>query len=446
MSKERSYFGTDGIRGKVGLDPITSDFMVKLGWAVGSTLHSDGHQQVLLGRDTRASGEMLEAALTTGFMMAGVDVVKAGVIPTPAVAYLTRTLQMNAGIMVSASHNPAEDNGVKFFSQQGMKFPDEIEIAIEKALQKPIVTNKARIGKLSSLSDATERYIEFCKTVFSEGQNLKGRKIVVDAAHGAGSDIAPTLLRALGADVICIGCTPNGQNINQGCGATSLEQLQRVVLSEGAELGLALDGDGDRLMMVDHQGVVVDGDELLFILAKDAEAEGLLKGGVVGTSMSNGGLIQALSERHITFLPTKVGDRFVLEALLKNGWQLGGESSGHIICLDKVTTGDALIAALKILEIMVRTEVSLYDLKQGMVKWPQVLTSVRSQNASQLVLQESVQEYLKQLEHVLGQEGRILLRPSGTEPLIRVMVEAADRKQAEWIAKQLVDFILEVQL
>ena len=429
----RKYFGTDGVRGKVGEYPITPDFVLKLGYAAGRVLSRNGTRKVIIGKDTRVSGYMLEAALEAGFSAAGINAVLTGPLPTPAVAYLTRTFRAEAGVVISASHNPYWDNGIKFFSHSGEKLPDEVELAIEAELENELVcVASEKLGRASRMNDAVGRYVEFCKSTFPNQLNLEGCKLVVDCAHGAAYQIAPAVFRELGAEVVVIGNQPDGVNINQGCGATAPQALAARVLSEQAQLGIALDGDADRLIMVDETGRIVDGDELLFVLACHRQLKGTLQGGVVGTQMSNLGLELALAERGIAFQRAKVGDRYVMEQLLAHDWQLGGESSGHIICRDKVTTGDGIVAALQVLTALVEQQRSLADLCAGMTMLPQTLINVRFAGGSDPLQSDLVQAAVHAAEQRLAGRGRVLLRKSGTEPLIRVMVEG---QCAETIAR-----------
>lgn len=434
----RRYFGTDGIRGKVGQYPITPDFVLKLGWAVGRVLAGEGSQKVLIGKDTRISGYMFESSLEAGLAAAGVDILLLGPMPTPGIAYLTRTMHANAGIVISASHNPFDDNGIKFFSAEGTKLPDEIELAIEAELDKDMQSqDSAHLGKASRVTDAAGRYIEFCKRSLSQKLNLNDLKIVVDCANGATYDIAPRVFNELGAEVIAIGDEPDGMNINDNCGSTHPEGLQEAVRQQNADLGIAFDGDGDRVLMVDSQGKLVDGDELLYIIARHRQQSGKLIGGVVGTLMSNLGLEHALAQNDIPFVRTKVGDRYVMEEMLAQNWRLGGENSGHIICLDRTTTGDGIIAALQVLAAMVEAEQGLGDLLASMEKFPQILINVRLDKQVDVMSLPSVQEAMQAAEQQLADTGRILLRPSGTEPLIRVMVEGQDSVVVEAVANDL---------
>lgn len=434
----RRYFGTDGIRGKVGQYPITPDFVLKLGWAVGRVLAGKGNRKVLIGKDTRISGYMFESSLEAGLTAAGVDTLLLGPMPTPGIAYLTRTLHANAGIVISASHNPFEDNGIKFFSADGTKLPDEVELAIEAELDKDMqCQDSVHLGKAARVTDAAGRYIEFCKRTLSQKLTLNGLKIVVDCANGATYDIAPKVFDELGAEVIAIGDDPDGTNINEGCGSTQPEWLQKNVRISNADLGIAFDGDGDRVMMVDQQGNLVDGDELLYIIARERQQSGKLSGGVVGTAMSNLGLEHALAQSKIPFVRADVGDRYVMEQLLAQNWLLGGESSGHIICLDRTTTGDGIIAALQVLAAMVKSEQNLATLSAGMEKYPQTLVNVRLDKQADVMSLQPVKDAVRAAEQQLADTGRILLRPSGTEPLIRVMVEGQDSGVVEQVANDL---------
>jgi phosphoglucosamine mutase len=433
----RKYFGTDGIRGPVGTPPITADFVLKLGWAAGKTFSPSGGGNILIGKDTRISGYLFESALEAGLASAGVHVTMLGPMPTPAVAYLTRAVSADAGIVISASHNPFSDNGIKFFSSEGRKLPDEVELEIERLIDEPMTTvASADLGKADRMNDAVGRYVEFCKTTFPKSLNLKQMKLVVDCAHGATYKIAPAVFQELGAQVIAIGCSPDGLNINEGFGATSPEALAERVIQEGADLGIALDGDGDRLVMVDHLGEVVDGDELLLIIALHQQAKGLLTGGVVGTLMSNLGLEVALKDRGIAFARAQVGDRYVVAKLLQEGWHLGGEGSGHILCLDQATTGDGVVSALQVLRAITDQGKTLAELKGAMTKFPQVMINVPA-NSAKVMENNAVQSAVRDVDAVLGDKGRVLLRPSGTEPLIRVMVEGEDAPQVRRLAAQL---------
>ncbi|MCE2573391.1 phosphoglucosamine mutase [Motilimonas eburnea] len=439
----RKYFGTDGIRGKVGEYPITPDFALKLGWAAGKVLAKQGTRTVLIGKDTRISGYMLESALEAGLSAAGLSASLLGPMPTPAVAYLTRTFRAEAGIVISASHNPFYDNGIKFFSADGTKLPDEIELAIEAELDKPITcVDSAQLGKAKRINDAAGRYIEFCKSTFPTKYNLRGLKIVIDCAHGATYHIAPNVLRELGAEVVEIGCLPDGLNINKEVGATDTRALVAKVLAEQADLGIAYDGDGDRVMMVDHTGYVVDGDEILYIVARDELRHGRLKGGVVGTKMSNVGLEIAFQTLGIPFIRADVGDRYVMEMMLEKQWRLGGENSGHIIFADHVSTGDGIVASLQVLAAMCSHQLSLHDTRKGLQMFPQVLLNVKFSGSGDPLASEKVQAELARVEAELGERGRVLLRKSGTEPLIRVMVEGEQEdtinQYAQAIAEQVV--------
>ena len=424
---EKKYFGTDGIRGTVGEGVINPAFMLKLGWAVGRVLAKSGSGKVLIGKDTRISGYMFESALEAGLSAAGIDSYLLGPMPTPAIAYLTRTLHADAGIVISASHNPFQDNGIKFFSATGAKLSDEIELAIEAELEKDMIcSDSSSLGKAERVVDAPGRYIEFCKSTVPSSLTLKGMKIVVDCAHGATYHIAPSVFTELGAEVVAIGVQPNGLNINDAVGSTEPAALQQTVLEHGADLGVALDGDGDRLIMVDHKGEIVDGDELLYIIARSRLSEGCLSGAVVGTLMSNLGLEIALKRDGVDFKRAKVGDRYVMELLNNGGWTLGGESSGHIICLDRTTTGDGIVAALQVVCSVQRTGLSLNELKSGMSKFPQYMENVRVSGKVDIDASPEIQTAVREAEAEMGDRGRVLLRPSGTEPLVRVMVEGED--------------------
>jgi len=438
----RKYFGTDGVRGKVGTYPITPDFALKLGWAAGKVLASQGSRTVLIGKDTRISGYMLESALEAGLAAAGLTAAFTGPMPTPAVAYLTRTFRLEAGIVISASHNPYYDNGIKFFSSQGTKLPDDIEEAIEAMLDQPMdCVESADLGKASRISDAAGRYIEFCKSTFPAHLGLDGYKIVVDCANGATYHIAPNVLRELGAEVIEIGTDPNGININEKCGATDVKALQEKVLETKADVGLAYDGDGDRIMMVDHLGNKVDGDQILFIIAREALRSGQLKGGVVGTLMSNMSLEIALKMLGVPFVRANVGDRYVLEKMVEHNWTLGGENSGHIIIADKNTTGDGIIASLAVLSAMVQHRLSLNELASAVKLFPQVLINVRFAGGDNPLESEAVKAVAADVEKRLEDKGRILLRKSGTEPLIRVMVECEDGALAKQCAEEIAEAV-----
>lgn len=438
----RKYFGTDGIRGTVGTAPITPDFMLKLGWAAGRVFaraSSGGrHSKLIIGKDTRISGYMFESALEAGLVAAGVDVALIGPMPTPAIAYLTRTFQAQAGIVISASHNPYYDNGIKFFSSGGTKLPDEVELAIEEELSHPMVTvDSSQLGKVSRISDAGGRYIEFCKSTVPSTLSLHGLKIVLDCAHGATYHVAPAVFSELGADVVAIGIEPNGLNINEYVGSTSPKKLQDAVLAEKADLGIAFDGDGDRVLFVDHKGELVDGDELLYIIARDQLRTRNQCSGVVGTLMSNLGLELALADLRIPFARAKVGDRYVLQMMQERQWQLGGENSGHIVCADVTTTGDAIVSALKVLYALATTGSNLHSLKTGMSKFPQVMVNVRVASRFNVDAHEGIQQASRAVEQRLAGRGRVLLRASGTEPLIRVMVEGEDGQLVHQLAHEL---------
>ena len=435
----RKYFGTDGIRGKVGVPPITPDFLLKLGWAAGQVFADGGHNFVLVGKDTRISGYMFESALEAGLTAAGVGTRLLGPMPTPAIAYLTRTLHARAGIVISASHNPYYDNGIKFFSAQGTKLSDDIERKIEMYLDLPISTvESSKLGKAKRVVDAAGRYIEFCKASVPSGLDFDGMKIVVDCANGATYQIAPHVFEELGAEIITIGAEPDGLNINEGYGATQPAKLAQTVLAHQADLGIALDGDGDRVIMVDHKGEIVDGDELIYIIAKSRLRSGLLTGPVVGTLMTNLGMEHALKALNVPLLRANVGDRYVIEMLAEHKGMLGGENSGHIICLDKTTTGDGIIAALQVIAELKYTGQSLHELKSGMQKYPQVLINVKT--AQKIDLNHAgIQRAVRAVEQGLGNEGRVLLRASGTEPLIRIMVEGSDHAKVNNYANELAD-------
>ena len=438
----RKYFGTDGVRGKVGSYPITPDFALKLGWAAGKVLASQGSKMVLIGKDTRISGYMLESALEAGLAAAGLSAAFTGPMPTPAIAYLTRTFRAEAGIVISASHNPYYDNGIKFFSAKGTKLPDEIEEAIEVMLEQPMdCVESSELGKASRINDAAGRYIEFCKGTFPAHLGLEGYKIVVDCANGATYHIAPNVLRELGAEVIEIGTDPNGLNINEKCGATDVTALQAKVVEMKADVGLAYDGDGDRIMMVDHLGNKVDGDQILFIIAREALRSGQLKGGVVGTLMSNMSLEIALKMLGVPFLRANVGDRYVLEKMVENDWMLGGENSGHIIIADKNTTGDGIVASLAVLAAMAQHKLSLNELASAVKLFPQVLINVRFAGGENPLESDAVKSVAADVEKRLEGKGRILLRKSGTEPLIRVMVECQDATLAQQCAEEIAEAV-----
>ncbi|WP_285960748.1 phosphoglucosamine mutase [Pseudomonas tohonis] len=443
----RKYFGTDGIRGHVGQFPITPDFMLKLGWAAGMAFRKQGKCRILVGKDTRISGYMFESALEAGLSAAGADVMLLGPMPTPAIAYLTRTFLADAGIVISASHNPHNDNGIKFFSGQGVKLSDEVELMIEELLDQPmVVVESASLGKVSRINDAAGRYIEFCKSTVPMSTDLAGLKIVVDCAHGATYKVAPSVFRELGGNVSVLAAQPNGLNINDKCGSTHMEALQAEVVAQHADIGIAFDGDGDRVLMVDHTGAVVDGDELLFIIARDLHERGKLQGGgVVGTLMSNLGLELALGELGVPFTRAKVGDRYVIADMQERGWSLGGENSGHILCSHFTTTGDALIAALQVLLALQRRGQSLAEARQGMRKCPQVLLNVRFAGGGvDPVEHPAVKDACARVTEKMAGRGRVLLRKSGTEPLVRVMVEGDDESQVRGYAEELVKVVTEV--
>jgi len=439
---QRKYFGTDGIRGPVGQSNINPEFVLKLGWAVGRVLAHGDRKKVVIGKDTRVSGYMLESALEAGLSAAGVDVALLGPMPTPAIAYLTQTLRANAGIVISASHNLFEDNGIKFFSAEGGKLPDSIELEIEAELEKSMQTvTSDKLGKAKRISDAAGRYIEFCKSTIPSMTRLSGLKIVVDCANGATYHIAPNVFAELGAKVDSIGDKPDGFNINLNCGSTSPETLRQKVLKSGADIGIGLDGDGDRLILVDANGKLVDGDQIIYIIAKDRHLRGLLHGGVVGTLMSNYGLELAINALDIPFTRSKVGDRYVLEALRDREWKIGGESSGHIVCLDKTTTGDGIVAALQVLSVMVKQNKTLAELTEGITLLPQTLINLKTDYAAALATNKKVMQYVKNLEIDLKGKGRVLLRPSGTEPLLRIMVEGFNEVVVRQQAQKLCDEI-----
>ena len=441
----RKYFGTDGIRGRVGEFPITPDFMLKLGWAAGTAFRKHGVCRVLIGKDTRISGYMFESALEAGLSAAGADVMLLGPMPTPAIAYLTRTFHAEAGIVISASHNPHHDNGIKFFSGKGTKLPDEIELMIEELLDAPMtVVDSAKLGKVSRINDAAGRYIEFCKSSVPTSTDFAGLKIVLDCAHGAAYKVAPSVFRELGAEVVVLSAQPNGLNINDQCGSTHMQALQAAVLSEQADLGIAFDGDADRVLMVDDTGAVVDGDELLFIIARDLQQRGRLQGGVVGTLMSNLGLELALAELQIPFVRAKVGDRYVIADLLARDWQLGGENSGHIVCFQHTTTGDAIIAGLQVLLALRRSDMTLAEARSGLRKCPQVLINVRFSGALDPLEHPEVKAACAEITERMAGRGRVLLRKSGTEPLLRVMVEGDDELQVRACAEQLAAVVTQV--
>ncbi|HUH38624.1 MAG TPA: phosphoglucosamine mutase [Spongiibacteraceae bacterium] len=438
----RKYFGTDGIRGRVGDGPINPEFMLKLGWAAGKVFARQGRSKILIGKDTRISGYLFESALEAGLVAAGVDVTLLGPMPTPAIAYLTRTFHAQAGIVISASHNPFDDNGIKFFAADGCKLADGVEADIEAMIDQPMSTvTSSELGKVVRMNDAPGRYIEFCKSTVPFSFNLAGMKIVVDCAHGATYHVAPAVLDELGADVIAIGVEPDGLNINREVGSTSPAALQARVLAENADLGIAFDGDGDRVLFVDNCGELVDGDELLFIIAQDqVRARGYCDG-VVGTLMSNLGFELALEELEVPFSRAKVGDRYVNEKMKALGWKLGGENSGHIICADVTTTGDGIVSALKALFAVRASGQSLHDLKRGMRKFPQIMRNVRISGRFELDAHPGLKAAIADAERRLDARGRVLLRPSGTEPVVRVMVEGEDEALVRSLCDELVDAV-----
>ena len=448
----RKYFGTDGVRGRVGESLITPEFVMRLGYAAGTTLvareqlrgelNAGERPAVLIGKDTRISGYMLEAALEAGFAAAGVDVMLCGPMPTPAIAYLTRALRLQVGVVISASHNPYYDNGIKFFSAQGTKLPDAVETEIEARLEQPMgCMDSARLGKARRIDDAAGRYIEFCKSTFPNELDLRGLKIAVDCAHGAAYQIAPSVFHELGADVIPIAAAPNGLNINEDVGATAPDSLRRAVLEHGADLGIALDGDADRLLMADAGGRLYDGDQLLYIIARQRAAQGAVATGVVGTLMSNLGFEHALGRLDIPFVRAQVGDRYVLEMMQERGWTLGGENSGHIICLDKHTTGDAIVAALQVLAVLRKQGVTLAEACADLVMYPQQLINVRLPAGFDWRAHAGIAAAQQSAERALDGKGRVLLRPSGTEPLLRVMVEGESGDEVRRWAKTIADAI-----
>lgn len=429
MSQTKKYFGTDGIRNEVGKGLICPDQILKLGWATGKVMRDYGEKTVMIGKDTRISGYMFESALEAGFIAAGIDVLLLGPMPTPAVAYLTRTFHADTGIVISASHNPHHDNGIKFFSAKGQKISDQVEFEVEAAFDQALETvDSLNLGRARRIDDAAGRYTEFCKSTYESNKKLDGIKVVLDCANGATYHIAPSVFKELGADVVAIGVDPDGININLKCGATDLDALRQKVMAESADIGIAFDGDGDRVMMIDHTGEIVDGDQILYILAANSEKP---VSGVVGTLMSNLGLEVALKELGIDFIRTKVGDRYVMEALKENGWDYGAESSGHVLCLDKTSTGDGIVAALQIMSVMTRTGKSLQALASGMQKMPQLLKNVRIQDKVDISSNAMLQTAISESEARMAGKGRVLIRASGTEPLIRVMVEGQDMLMIE---------------
>ncbi|MES9963953.1 MAG: phosphoglucosamine mutase [Candidatus Sedimenticola sp. 20ELBAFRAG] len=441
---DRKYFGTDGIRGRVGEGSITPEFVLKLGWAAGRVLGREQGGKVLVGKDTRISGYMFESALEAGLASAGVDIHLLGPMPTPGIAYLTRTLHADAGIVISASHNPHYDNGIKFFSAEGKKLPDEVELAIEHELDKPMTTVESqKLGKAFRVTDAAGRYVEFCKATIPWTMNFRQMRLVIDCANGATYHIAPHVFRELGAEVITIGAEPDGLNINAGVGSTYESALQEAVLEHGADAGIAFDGDGDRLIMVDSEGQVLDGDDILYIIAVSRLNNAGLTGSVVGTQMTNLGLEHALEKLGVGLERTNVGDRYIMERLAEKGWVLGGEPSGHIICLDRTTTGDGIVSALQVLAEVFNSGKSLKQLRSGVDKFPQLLRNVHlgSASASEIMAAPQLNEAVKEVEAELADKGRVLLRPSGTEPLIRVMIEGQDADQVESLTSRLEDVV-----
>ncbi len=435
---QKKYFGTDGIRGEVGKGAITPEFMLKLGWATGKVFQAHGDCKIVIGKDTRISGYMFESALEAGLVAAGADVHLLGPMPTPGIAYLTRTLRAHAGIVISASHNPHYDNGIKFFSGEGKKLPDEIELAIERKIDEAlVVVPSEKLGKATRVEDAAGRYIEFCKSTIPPLLGLEGIRVVVDCAHGSTYHIAPHVFEELGATVIKMGVSPDGLNINDGVGATQPEALQKAVLSNKADMGVALDGDGDRLIMVDHTGDVLDGDELIYILAKTRKDKGYLGKIVVGTTMTNLGVEHALNKLGVELKRADVGDRHVIAMMNETKAVLGGEGSGHIICADRTTTGDGIISALQVMETMSRENKSLHELKQDIQKYPQTMINVRLQGSEKFVINDEIKAEVTKAENELNGSGRVLLRPSGTEPLVRVMVEGKDALLVNSVAKTL---------
>lgn len=442
----RKYFGTDGVRGRVGEFPITPDFMMKLGWAAGRVFARQGKKRILIGKDTRLSGYMFESALEAGLSAAGVDVYLLGPMPTPAIAYLTQTFHADAGIVISASHNPFEDNGIKFFSANGEKLPDTTEEEIEAWLDQPLeIVAPAQLGKAKRIDDAPGRYIEFCKNTLPFTASLAGMKLVIDCAHGATYHVAPQVFSELGAEVVVMGAEPNGLNINKGCGSTQPLALQSRVLEAGADLGIGFDGDGDRVVMVTHTGRLLDGDELLYILARHLHQSGELQGGVVGTQMTNLGIELAIAELGVPFKRAKVGDRYVMEMLQQENWRLGGEGSGHLICRHVQSTGDGIVAALQVLHALLAAGGQIESCLKGVRKMPQVLINVRtSQDKEALLRHGQLQEKVAEVEAQLGGRGRVLLRPSGTEPLLRIMVEGEEQEEVQALAESIAQRVSEL--
>ncbi|WP_321324096.1 phosphoglucosamine mutase [Thiomicrorhabdus sp.] len=436
---QKKYFGTDGIRNRVGSGMIRPDQILKLGWATGKVMKARGESRVMIGKDTRISGYMFESALEAGFIAAGVDVILLGPMPTPAVAYLTQTFHADAGIVISASHNPHHDNGIKFFSSQGKKISDEIEFAVEAAFEQEIdVVPSEQLGKAKRIEDAPGRYIEFCKSTYDAVTKLDSFKIVLDCSHGATYHVAPHVFEELGADVLTIGAEPNGININQECGATHLDALQKEVVSQGADLGIAFDGDGDRVMMVDSSGKIVDGDLILYILATQSKFD---VPGVVGTVMSNLGVENALKAKGIQFDRSSVGDRYVMQKLVENNWNFGAEPSGHVLCLNKTSTGDGIIAALQVMSAIVSSGKTLAELTSEVEFYPQILINQRVDDAQVIMQSDELKKAISLAEQRLADKGRVLVRASGTEPLIRVMVEGADRELVESLAEALINVV-----
>jgi phosphoglucosamine mutase len=439
----RQYFGTDGVRGTVGKEPMSAEFALRLASAAAQVLVPEGGK-VLIGKDTRLSGYMFESALEAGFVAAGADVLLLGPLPTPGIANLTKVFEADLGVVISASHNPYYDNGIKFFDRNGAKLSDKVEREIESLLENPAVTlESSKLGRATRIDTAGSRYQDFCKSTFPEDLDLYGMKVVFDGANGAGYKVGPRTLNELGADVITVGCSPNGRNINDGCGSTKPELLQKTVVAVEAAVGIALDGDGDRVVMVDERGEIIDGDQLLYILATARKAEGSLQGPVVGTVMSNLGLEHALERQGIEFRRAAVGDRYVLEALRETGGIIGGETSGHVICLDKTTTGDGLVIALQILAVMRRTGQSLSELAGGMPRYPQTMVNVETARRMNPDEFPSIREAVSKAEEELAKTGRVVLRASGTEPVVRVMVEGEDEAQVLTLAKRLASVVAE---